>query len=201
MARQSPYQPSLLRLLHGLGALIILGAATSGYLIYEEFDGRWGKLGLPATDNIMGLHHTIGEIATLIMLLLVLYSLTLGRSKLVQLSSLKQLAHPRRPAWWYSLHRLTNTFIMGAAILALVSGKQMEGRWLANEEFDHLPYLFHLSAWSAIGIGFIFHILMNLKIGGMPLLMSIFSVRLRHNDTPMQWPGQIQKFLQRRQKD
>ncbi|NJN48741.1 MAG: cytochrome b/b6 domain-containing protein [Alkalinema sp. RL_2_19] len=174
MARQSPYQPSLLRLLHGLSALVLFGAATSGYWIYEQFDGRWGKLGLPMIDNVMGLHHTIGEFATVLMLLFVLYSLTLGRRKLVQLSSLKQLVQPTHPAWWNSLHRLTNTFIMGAAILAVVSGKRMEGRWLANEEFDQLPYLLHLSAWSAIGIGLILHLLMNLKIGGVPLLMSIF---------------------------
>lgn len=197
MARLSPYQPSLLRLLHGLGALLVLGAAISGYWLYDRFDGRYGKIGLPEVDNLMGLHHTIGEIATIGLFLFLLYSFTLGRSKLIQLSNLKQLTQPTRPAWWYGLHRLSNTFIIGAVILAIASGKRMEGSWLANGELDQLPYVVHLSAWSAIGIGFMLHIGMNLKIGGMPLLMSIFSLKLKTNDTPKHWPGQIKQFFSR----
>jgi thiosulfate reductase cytochrome b subunit len=166
MPRSAPYQPSLLRLLHGVTALLFLGAAASGYWVYDQFDGRWGRIGLPMRDQI-------------------------------QQSSLKHLTQVQTPMWWQSLHRLTNTFILGGAILAVLSGSQMNGSWLINREFNHGLYTLHLSAWAAIGLGFILHLLMNLKIGGVPLLLSIFSIKLRPNDTPKQWPSQILKFLKR----
>jgi hypothetical protein len=65
----------------------------------------------------------------------------------------------------------------------------MESRWLANGDLNQLTYLVHLGAWGTIGIGLILHLLLNFKIGGMPLLLSIFSLRLRSNDTPKQWLG------------
>ena len=43
MAR-APYQPSLLRLLHGVTALLVLGAWLSGLFVYSRYDGRWGRL-------------------------------------------------------------------------------------------------------------------------------------------------------------
>jgi hypothetical protein len=197
MPRSAPYQPSLLRLLHGVTALLFLGAATSGYWVYDQFDGRWGRIGLPMRDQMMDWHHTIGGKALLVLVLFGLYSLTLGRHRLIQQSSLKHLTQVQTPMWWQSLHRLTNTFILGGAILAVLSGSQMNGSWLINREFNHGLYTLHLSAWAAIGLGFILHLLMNLKIGGVPLLLSIFSIKLRPNDTPKQWPSQILKFLKR----
>lgn len=198
MARLSSYQPSLLRLLHGVSALLILGSAVSGYWIYEQFDQRWGSLKLPPINNVMDLHHMIGEVMFLVLLLFVLYSLTLGRSRLVNFLRLKQFTQPRHLAWWMNLQRLCNTFILMAVIIAALSGKRMEGSWLANGELNQLPYLVHLGAWIAIGVGFILHLLINFKIGGVSLCLSIFSLHLRPSDTPKNWPGQIATFLRRR---
>jgi hypothetical protein len=189
MARLSPYQPSLLRLLHGVSALLIFGSAISGYYVYVQFDGRWGRLGLLPMMNVMDEHKAIGEIMFLILLLFGLYSFTLGRSKLAQRAHFKQLMQPNRPSWWSSCQRFSNTFILGAVVLAALSGKRMESRWLANGDLNQLTYLVHLGAWGTIGIGLILHLLLNFKIGGMPLLLSIFSLRLRSNDTPKQWLG------------
>jgi hypothetical protein len=213
MSRQAPYQASLLRLLHGVSALLFLGAAASGYWIYDQFDGRWGRIGLPLLDRMMDWHHTIGGKALLVLVLFGLYSLTLGRHKLVQAASLKHLTQLNQPQlnqpqlnqpqlnhslWWQNLHRLVNTFVLGAAILAVGSGSWMQGSWLANGDLDHGLYTLHLSAWSAIGVGVILHVLMAVKVGGVPLLLSIFSIRMRANDTPQQWPSQVTQFLKRR---
>jgi Prokaryotic cytochrome b561 len=197
MSRQAPYQASLLRLLHGVSALLFLGAAASGYWIYDQFDGRWGRIGLPPLERMMDWHHTIGGKALLVLAVFGLYSLTLGRHKLVQAASLKQLTQVNQPMWWQSLHRLVNTFVLGAAILAVGSGSRMQGSWLVNGELDHGLYTLHLSAWSAIGVGVVLHLIMTLKVGGFPLLLSIFSTRIRANDTPKHWSRQVTKFLKR----
>jgi hypothetical protein len=97
-----------------------------------------------------------------------------------------------------NLHRLVNTFVLGAAILAVGSGSRMQGSWLVNGDLDHGLYTLHLLAWSAIGVGVILHVLMAVKVGGVPLLLSIFSIRMRANDTPQQWPSQVTQFLKRR---
>ncbi len=198
MARLSSYQPSLLRLLHGVSALLILGSAVSGYWIYAQFDQRWGSLKLPPINHAMDLHHMIGEGMFLVLLLFVLYSFTLGRSRLVNFLRFKQFTQPSHPAWWVNLQRLSNTLILVAVIIAALSGKRMEGRWLANGDLNQSVYLVHLGAWIAIGVGFILHLLINFKIGGVSLWLSIFSLRLRPSDTPKNWPRQITTFFRRR---
>ena len=57
-----PYQPSLLRLLHGATALLVPLAWLTGLLVYSASDGRWGRLPLA--------------------LLFALYALTAGRLRL-----------------------------------------------------------------------------------------------------------------------
>lgn len=42
MAR--PYQPSLLRLVHACAAVLVPVSWLSGWLVYNNFDGRWGRL-------------------------------------------------------------------------------------------------------------------------------------------------------------
>jgi Prokaryotic cytochrome b561 len=197
MSTKAPYQPSLLRLLHGVSALCMLGAVISGYWTYNQFDGRWVRIDLPHLDSIMHWHHEIAGKAMLVFLLLILYSLTLGRRKLVQPSSLKHLTQVNTPLWWQSLHRLTNTFLLGGMALAVLSGRQMNGSWLVQGDFAHGTYIVHLAAWAAIGLGFILHMLMNLKIGGIPMLLSIFAIKIRPNDTPKHWFSQIQKIWKR----
>jgi hypothetical protein len=197
MSSKAPYQPSLLRLLHGVSALLTLVAVISGYWIYNQFDGRWGRIDLPHIDAIMDLHHGIAGKATLVFVLLGLYGLTLGRHKLIQPSSLKYLTQVNAPVWWQSLHRLTNTFMLGGIVLAVLSGRQMNGGWLVQGDFAHGTYVVHLAAWGAIGLSFVLHLLMNVKIGGISLLLSIFSIKLRPNDMPKDWFGQIQKIWKR----
>jgi uncharacterized iron-regulated membrane protein len=197
MSSKAPYQPSLLRLLHGVSALLMLVAVTSGYWIYNQFDGRWGRIDLPHIDSIMDLHHGMAGKAMLFFVLFGLYSLTLGRRKLIQPSSLKHLTQVNTPIWWQSLHRLTNTFMLGGIALAVLSGRQLDGGWLVQGDFAHGTYVVHLAAWGAIGLGFMLHLLMNVKIGGIPLLLSIFSIKLRAHDTPKHWFGQIQKIWKR----
>ena len=46
-----PYQPSLLRLLHGATALLALAAWLSGLVVYSSFDGRWGRLPLNLAET------------------------------------------------------------------------------------------------------------------------------------------------------
>jgi hypothetical protein len=198
MSAKAPYQPSLLRLLHGLSGLALLVATTTGYWIYDQFDGRWGRIGLPHLDSIMDWHHDIAGKAILLFLLFGLYSLTLGRHRLIQQSSLKHLTQINTPIWWQGLHRLVNTTLLGAIVLAVLSGREMQGDWLFTDQLDQLPYLVHLAAWGTIGLGFILHLLMNLKIGGIPMLLSIFSLRLFPHDTPKHWFHQIQTIWKRR---
>jgi hypothetical protein len=198
MSAKAPYQPSLLRLLHGLSGLALLVATTTGYWIYDQFDGRWGRIGLPHLDSIMDWHHDIAGKAILLFLLFGLYSLTLGRHRLIQLASLPHLTQINTPRWWQALHRLVNTTLLGAIVLAVLSGREMQGEWLFTDQLDQLPYLVHLAAWATICLGFILHLLMNLKIGGIPMLLSIFSLRLFPHDTPKHWFRQIQTIWKRR---
>ncbi len=60
-------------------------ATTTGYWIYDQFDGRWGRIGLTQINT---------------------------------------------PIWWQGLHRLVNTTLFGAIVLAVISGRQMQGNWL-----------------------------------------------------------------------
>jgi hypothetical protein len=189
-----PYQPSLLRLLHGVTATLVMLSWISGYWVYNQFDGRWLKLGLPRIDAIIDIHGTIALTFFLVLPLLVIYSLTLGRRKLVQPSTLSQLGQIGKPAWWVGLQRLTNTLLLLATVLAWISGKQMQESWLPLGQLDHLPYLMHLFAWLLVAVCLGLHLVMNWKVGGVPLLLSIYQWQVRPNDRPQDWWGQIQQI-------
>ncbi len=197
MSAKAPYQPSLLRLLHGISGLALLLATATGYWIYDQFDGRWGRIGLPKIDSIMDWHHDIAGKAILLFLLFGLYSLTLGRHRLIQLANLPHLTQINTPRWWQALHRLVNTSLLGAIVLAVLSGREMQGGWLVTGDYQQVVYSVHLAAWGTIGLGFLLHLLMNLKIGGSPMLLSIFTPKIRPNDTPKHWFSQIQKIWKR----
>jgi hypothetical protein len=51
MPRSKPYQPLLLRLLHGVNAVLIIGAAITGFLVYDSWDGRFGGLSLTKANR------------------------------------------------------------------------------------------------------------------------------------------------------
>lgn len=59
MSQSSPYQPSLLRILHSAAAILIVLAIVTGFWVYNTYDKRWGGLALPTLGDIQGIHGTI----------------------------------------------------------------------------------------------------------------------------------------------
>ena len=74
MSQVQPYQPLLLRILHGAIAGLILIALVTGVLIYNLYDGRIGHLPLPAIPRIMGIHKLFGRLFLFGIPLFALYS-------------------------------------------------------------------------------------------------------------------------------
>jgi Kef-type K+ transport system membrane component KefB len=83
----SPYQPSLLRLVHGLTSLGVLGAWVSGVLIYSAYDGRWGKLPIRPPGDWIEWHGHLGLVLLVPAIGLALYSFSLGRQRLGRASN------------------------------------------------------------------------------------------------------------------
>jgi hypothetical protein len=171
MAR--PYQPSLLRLLHGLNALLIPLAWLSGFLVYNRYDGRWGQLPLPLSGDWVDIHGTLGVLLWPLALLFGLYALGPGRARL------------RRPA---------NSLALLALALAVGSGKLMQEEWLREGELQHLVYSVHLLAWLLIALAVLLHLGGVLQLGGLPLARSMFHPALQRGDLPGDWPRQLGRW-------
>lgn len=197
MSRSKPYQPLLLRLLHGVNALVVLAAVVTGFWVYNTFDGRWGKLPLPFVQDIIGIHGTFGVTFLFVMPALAVYSFHAGEKRLVQSDSFAKLKQVGKPIWWYTLHRIANTAMLLAATFSLLSGRMMKEEWLPNGELTQIWYLLHLSAWVTIVICLAIHLLMNAKVGGVPLLLSMFDPKFRPEDSPAHWPNRIRSWLRR----
>lgn len=181
--RITPYQPLLLRLLHGLSMLLVIGALITGFLVYDSWDKRFGGLGVTVRDrNLIDIHGTFSFFLFFIFIAFALYSVTAGRKKLIQSSSLGQLTMVGRPVWWVALQRLTNTTMLLAAAIAVGTGKLMDENWLPSGELNHTVYYAHLIAWVLVFLGLAIHVLMSAKVGGMPLLLSIFNGNVRTDD-------------------
>jgi hypothetical protein len=174
MAR--PYQPSLLRLLHGATAALVALAWISGGLIVGTLDRRWGRLPiqLPAALEVIDLHGSLGVALTLISFLFVPYALTLGRARL------------RRPE---------NGVALLALLLALVSGKLMDEDWLREGQLHHLAYSLHLTAWLVLSLAVVVHLLVLLRRGGPALPLSMLRLDLKPGDQPRHWPQQLRRFF------
>jgi hypothetical protein len=168
-----PYQPSLLRLLHGATALLVLAAWLSGLLVYSLHDGRWGRLPFSPAGDWVDLHGTAGVLLLPLALIFAAYALTLGRRRL------------RRPA---------NALALAALALAIGSGKLMNEDWLRRSELDHWVYGLHLLGWLLLSLAVVFHLAGVLQRGGWPLAGSMLSWRLRHGDQPRHWLGQLRSF-------
>ncbi len=171
-----PHQPSLLRLLHGSTALLVLGCWLSGLIVYSRYDGRWGRLPFTPAGSWIDLHGQIGVLLVLLALPFVAYALTLGRAR---------------------LRRAANLMALVALALAIGTGKLMDEDWLRTGELHHLVYGLHLVSWALIGLAVLVHVGASLRLGGWPLLASMASPALRKGDLPGDWPGQIQRFLRR----
>ncbi|MCX7597116.1 MAG: cytochrome b/b6 domain-containing protein, partial [Fischerella sp.] len=142
MSRSKPYQPLLLRLLHGVNAVFIIGAAITGFLVYDSWDGRFGGLSLTkANRSLIDIHGTFGFfIFFLVLPSFIIYCLKAGRNRLIQFNMLNQLTQVGRPIWWYTLQRITNTFILLAALFSAISGKFQDENWLPQGELNHTAY-------------------------------------------------------------
>lgn len=197
MSRSAPYQPLLLRLLHGAIALLVIAALMTGFWVYNMFDGRWGRLLLPQVLDIQGIHGTFGLYFLLLLPVFALYSFHAGQRKLLQPDTLSNLAQPGKPIWWISLQRLTNTAMLLASVLAVISGRMMKEEWLPAGELNHVWYYAHLVAWAIMLTALALHLLMSAKVGGVPLLLSMMSFQVRPDDSPAKWGDRLKHWLRR----
>lgn len=186
-----PYQPFLLRVLHGLTGIFLVLAMISAFWTYNVYDGRWGQLPLPVYREIEGIHGTFGLYTLIIFPVFVRYAFGPGRWRLVQSDSAKTLTRLGQPIWWYTVNRFTNTFALLALTFALFSGKMMDSTWLPKGELDHRWYLAHLVAWVVMAGAIALHVLLNLRIGGLPWVCSMWTRKKSPQDSLQHWRPRI----------
>ncbi|MEM8611281.1 MAG: cytochrome b/b6 domain-containing protein [Cyanobacteria bacterium P01_H01_bin.105] len=192
MKPTQPYQPFLLRFLHGLTGAFLMLAIFSAFWTYNTYDGRWGTVPLPTYKAIEGIHGTFGLYTLLIFPAFVFYAFNRGKHRLVQTESLSKLTYNvGQPAWWYTLSRFVNTLTLIALTFALFSGKMMDSTWLPKGELEHFWYYGHLISWVVIVVAIALHLLMNAKVGGTPFLLSMMTWKFRAQDSPRLWKNHI----------
>ncbi len=198
MKSSQPYQPLLLRVLHGLTGICLILAILTAFWTYNTYDGRWVQVPLPEYKAIEGLHGTFGLYTLLIFPAFVHYAFQRGQKRLVQSDSVAKLAQQvGRPIWWYTLNRFTNTLALLSLTFALFSGKMMDETWLPKGELDHRWYSAHLMSWAVMVAVIGLHLLINARVGGVPLLLSMWRTQFRVKDTPRQWPQTVLMWWQR----
>lgn len=198
MASTRPYQPLLLRILHSINGLLVLGALITGFWVYSTYDGRFGTLALPTLPDIQGIHGTLALTFLLFFPLFAVYSFRVGQKRLIQPDTLRNLARAGEPIGWISLQRLVNTLILIASVFALITGRLMKEDWLPAGQLYHTAYNLHLLAWLVMVICLLLHILMSARVGGLSLLLSIVDTQTRANDPLLQL---IQRFQNRSNRD
>ncbi|WP_414577123.1 cytochrome b/b6 domain-containing protein [Anabaena sp. CCY 9402-a] len=194
MSRSAPYQPLLLRILHGVSGILAIAAMITGFLVYNTFDGRFGKILIPRIDAIIDIHGTFAVFFLVVFPAIALYSFHAGNKRLLQQDSLQNLTQIGRPIWWVSLQRITNTLMLIASVFALISGRMMKGEWLPTGELNHSWYYLHLIAWVVMLCCLAIHVLMSSKVGGLPLLISMFLLKVRAEDTPIHWLNSLRSW-------
>jgi cytochrome b subunit of formate dehydrogenase len=187
MSPAHPYQPILLRISHGIAAILLILALISGFWVYNTYDKRWGSLSLPAIGDIQGIHGTIALTFLLFLPAFSLYSFHLGARRLIQEQSFSQLRQIGKPVWWVSIHRFTTTLMLLVATFAVVTGRMMKEEWLPAGDINHSWYLAHLTAWAVMFTSLALHLLMGAKVGGVPLLLSMLNWKIRDEDQPNSW--------------
>lgn len=195
MAKSQPYQPLALRTLHGAIAGLIILAIITGFLIYNIYDGRMGHLPIPTVPRIMGIHKLFGRAFLLAFPFFALYSFHAGRRRLLQTDSLQHMKAVGKPIWWYTLHRMVNTFLLLGATFALVSGREMDEGWMKQRELTHGWYTLHLASWAMMAACLAIHLLMIARVGGVPLMLSILRLAYRPSDHPSVLIKAIQTWL------
>ena len=187
MSPSTPYQPILLRILHSVNAILVFSALITVFLVYNTYDKRWGSLNLPKLDAIQGIHGTIALTFLLTLPVFVLYSFRIGYRRLVQDQSFSHLTEVGKPIWWVSIHRIANTLTLLSATFAVITGRMMKEEWLPAGEIFHSWYIAHLVAWLCVFFSVAFHLLLGIKVGGVPLLMSMFNRTRRSEDKLSNW--------------
>ena len=182
-----PYQPLLLRILHGLIGFFTIGAIITAFWTYDVFDGRWGTIPLPKFTEIEGIHGTFGVWTFIIFPLFAVYTFHRGKRKLIQSDSFSKLTKFGKPIWWYTLHRLINTLSILAVTFAVCSGRMMDEKWLPQGQLNHRWYYAHLISWLVLVICIALHVLMSIKVGGVPLILSMINFRFSSKDSPALW--------------
>jgi Prokaryotic cytochrome b561 len=195
MSRSAPYQPLLLKIIHGVSGILAIAAIITGFLVYNTFDGRFGKIPIPRIGPIIDIHGTFAVFFFLVFPVLAIYSFHAGNKRLLQKDSLQNLTQTGRPIWWVSLQRIANTLMLIAALLAVLSGRMMKEEWLPTGQLNEGWYYLHLIGWVLIVCCLAIHILMSSKVGGAPLLLSIFSLNVRPEDSPKQWSTRLRNWL------
>lgn len=191
MKPSQPYQPLLFRILHGFTGICLILAILTAFWTYNTYDGRWGQVPLPEYKEIEGIHGTFGLYTLLIFPAFVHYAFQRGQRRLVQPDSFTKLVQVGQPIWWYTLNRFTNTLALLALTFALFSGKMMDETWLPKGDLDHIWYYGHLISWVVMVAVIALHLLMNARIGGTPLLLSMWNPKFRAKDTPQLWPKNV----------
>ena len=189
-----PYQPLLLRILHGLTGLFAIAAIITAFWTYDTYDGRWGRIPLPKFTEIEGIHGTFGLWTLLILPLFAVYAFNQGQRRLMQSDSINKLTQFGQPIWWYTLHRLVNTLSIFALTFAVFSGKMMDEKWLPQGELNHTWYYAHLISWLILVTCIALHLLMNIKVGGLPLILSMINWQFRSKDSPALWGEHISQW-------
>lgn len=169
-----PYQPSLLRLLHGSMVLMVPLAWLSGFLVYSSYDGRFGRLAFFLPGEWIDIHGTIGVLLLPLALLFGLCALSIGRAR---------------------LNQAANAAALLGLTLAVGSGKLMKEDWLRNGQLDHIVYSLHLLAWLLIAGAVFWHLAAVMRKGGTALATSVFQLKVRNNDLPQHWPRQVWRWL------
>lgn len=186
-----PYQPFLLRILHGVTGICLVLAMITAFWTYTVYDGRWISLPLPNYKEIEGIHGTFGLYTLLIFPVFVWYAFHRGQRKLIQPDDWQGLSQVGYPRWWRPLSRFVNTLSLIALTFALFSGKMMSSEWLPKGELTHLWYYAHLIAWVVMVVTISLHVLINAQLGGVPLLRSMWHIRSHPQDSPRLWKKQI----------
>jgi hypothetical protein len=167
--------------------VLLVLALVTGFWVYNTYDKRWGSLALPTVGDIQGIHGTIALTFLLFLPVFALYSFHVGYRRLVQEQSFHQLSQPGNSAWWVSVHRFATTLMLISATIAVVTGRMMKEEWLPAGELYRPWYLAHLVAWAGVFLSLALHLLMGAKVGGVPLLASMFNWQIRAEDQPPAW--------------